>query len=79
MAALRKQMHQRMLGNGLCLRPMELDCHFESICENCTYFETNVEFRPTLQRQRDHAASRDQTGRTKLFDDLLNRVDNQAS
>jgi len=79
MAALRKQMHQRMLGNGLCLRPVELDCHFESICENCTYFETNVEFRTTLQRQRDHAATRGQAGRKQLFDDLLTGIDTAAS
>ena len=38
-----------MLGNGYCARPVELDCHFESICESCTFFVTTIEFRPTLQ------------------------------
>jgi len=36
MRKLRAEMHQRMLGNGYCARPVGLDCHFESICESCT-------------------------------------------
>ena len=79
MLKLRRQMHQRMLGNGHCARPIELDCHFESICETCTYFVTTAEFRPTLKRQRDDAEAKGQTGRLKIFDGLLERLDNQAS
>ena len=79
MAKLRKEMHQRMLGNGYCARPVELDCHFESICESCTFFVTTVEFRPTLQRQRDDAATKGQVGRQKVFDGLLARLDEEAS
>jgi len=79
MAKLRKQMHQRMLGNGYCARPVELDCHFESICESCTHFVTTIEFRPTLQRQRDDARRKGQLGRQKIFDGLLTRLDNDAS
>jgi site-specific recombinase XerD len=78
MARLRRE-HHRLLGNGYCTRPPELDCAFESICETCTYFHTNIEFRPTLQRQRDHAADHDQTHRVELFDQLLRRVDQAAS
>jgi integrase len=37
MARLRREMHRRMLGNGYCARPVGLDCHFESICESCTF------------------------------------------
>ena len=48
MRKLRAEMHQRMLGNGYCARPVGLDCHFESICESCTFFQTTIEFRPTL-------------------------------
>ena len=48
MRKLRAEMHRRMLGNGYCARPVGLDCHFESICESCTYFQTTLEFRPTL-------------------------------
>jgi integrase/recombinase XerD len=79
MRKLRAEMHRRMLGNGYCARPVELDCHFESICESCTFFVTTIEFRPTLQRQRDDAADKGQVGRQKIFDGLLNRLDEQAS
>jgi hypothetical protein len=47
MRKLRGEMHRRMLGNGYCARPVEMDCHFESICESCTFFVTTIEFRPT--------------------------------
>ena len=56
---------QPMLGNGYCARPVEMDCHFESICESCTFFVTTIEFRPTLQRQRDDAERKGQVGRQK--------------
>ena len=79
MLKLRREMHQRMLGNGYCARPIELDCHFESICESCTFFVTTVEFKPTLQRQRDDAASKGQVGRQKIFHGLLSRLDAEAS
>ena len=79
MAKLRREMHQRMLGNGYCARPVGLDCHFESICESCTFFQTTIEFRPTLQRQRDDAADKGQLGRQKVFDGLLERLDQTAS
>jgi hypothetical protein len=55
---LRAEVHQRMLGNGYCARPVELDCHFESICESCTFFVTTIQFRPTLEAQRDGAAAK---------------------
>jgi hypothetical protein len=63
MRKLRAEMHRRMLGNGYCARPVGLDCHFESICESCTYFQTTHEFKPTLERQRDDAASKGQAPR----------------
>lgn len=76
---LRAEMHRRMLGNGYCARPVEMDCHFESICESCTFFVTTIEFKPTLRRQRDDAADKGQLGRQKIFDGLLNRLDQDAS
>ncbi|MDQ3094380.1 MAG: tyrosine-type recombinase/integrase [Actinomycetota bacterium] len=79
MRHLRAEMHRRMLGNGYCARPVELDCHFESICESCTFFVTTVEFKPTLRKQRDDAAAKGQVGRQKIFDGLLDRLDNTAS
>ena len=78
MAKLRREMDRRMLGNGYCARPVELDCHFESICESCTFFVTTVEFRPTLERQRQDAASKGQVGRQKIFDGLLQRLESDA-
>ena len=78
MRKLRAEMHRRMLGNGYCARPVGLDCHFESICESCTYFQTTLEFRPTLERQRDDAATKGQVARVKIFDGLLQRLDAQA-
>lgn len=78
MNRLRRE-HHRLLGNGYCTRPPELDCAFESICETCTFFQTSIEFRPTLQRQRDHAADHDQPHRADLFDRLLTRIDQHTS
>ncbi|MBU0801696.1 MAG: tyrosine-type recombinase/integrase [Alphaproteobacteria bacterium] len=79
MRKLRGEMHRRMLGNGYCARPVEMDCHFESICESCTFFVTTIEFRPTLQRKREDAADKGQIARTKIFDGLLDRLDHDAS
>ncbi|WP_405649788.1 site-specific integrase [Streptomyces sp. NBC_00117] len=79
MAKLRREMHRRMLGNGYCARPVEMDCHFESICESCTFFVTTIEFRPTLERQRDDATAKGQVARERIFDGLLSRLDGEAS
>ncbi len=70
MARLRRE-HHRLLGNGHCTRPAELDCAFESICENCSFFQTSIEFRPTLQAQHDDAEKKGQHHRAALFDQLL--------
>jgi hypothetical protein len=48
-------------------------------CESCTFFQTTIEFRPTLQKQRDDAAAKGQAGRTKIFDGLLSRLNEAAS
>ena len=73
MARLRKE-HHRMLGNGYCTRPVELDCAFETICESCTYFATTIEFRPTLRRQHKDAVRKNQTARSELFKSLLDGI-----
>jgi integrase len=75
MSRLRREAHARMLGNGMCTRPIELDCRMESACETCGYFQTGVEFRPVLLRQRDHARSHNQPDRAALFDGLLNHIE----
>ena len=74
MAHLGAEFDQKMLGNGHCNRPTQLDCQFESICETCAYFSTDASFTPVLEAQRDHAAERDQHHRVDLFTMLLDRV-----
>jgi site-specific recombinase XerD len=78
MARLRRE-HHRMLGNGWCTRPSQLDCAFESICETCSYFQTSIEFRPILQAQHDDATAKHQDHRGQLFASLLARADQDAS
>jgi site-specific recombinase XerD len=78
MARLRRD-HFRLLGNGYCTRPAELDCSFEAVCENCTFFQTSIEFRPILQHQHDDAEAKHQTGRQQVFAGLLANVDRDAS
>jgi site-specific recombinase XerD len=70
MARLRREAHARMLGNGLCTRPAELDCRMESACQTCAYFRTGTQFLPILTRQRDHG----QTDRAALFNGLIQRA-----
>jgi site-specific recombinase XerD len=79
MTRLRRE-HHRLLGNGWCTRPPQLDCAFESICETCSYFQTSIEFRPTLQAQHDDALAKDQAHRARLFSSLITQIDQgQAS
>jgi site-specific recombinase XerD len=75
MTRLRREAHARMLGNGMCTRPVELDCRIETICETCAYFETGPQFVPVLLRQRDHARTHHQTARAKLYDHLITRAE----
>lgn len=74
MAHLATEFDQKLLGNGHCNRPSQLDCQFESICESCAYFSTNQSFVPVLEAQRAHAVDRDQHHRVDLFNMLLDRT-----
>jgi site-specific recombinase XerD len=67
--------HRRMLGNGMCTRPVALDCSFESACERCNFFESGPQFIPILRRQRDHAVGQDQAERVELFEGLIKDID----
>jgi len=80
MRRLRLEMHRRLLGNGYCTRPIELDCAFETVCETCVHFATGPAFVPVLLRQRDHAAERHQANVVTVYDQLLERIetDNEA-
>jgi len=74
MAHLAAEFDQKLLGNGHCNRPSQLDCQFESICESCAFFSTNESFMPVLESQRAHAAERNQHHRVDLFDMLIERA-----
>jgi integrase/recombinase XerD len=43
------------------------------------FFVTTIEFRATLQAQRDDADRKGQVARRKIFDSLIDRLDTQAS
>lgn len=77
MRRIRNQVHHRLLGNGWCQRPAQLDCSFESICETCVHFATDETFEPVVLRQRDHAATNNQTHRAELFTQLLDQIGTQ--
>jgi integrase len=66
--------HRRMLANGWCNRPAATDCAYETICEGCGYYQTTVEFRPTLQAQADHATRNQQTDRAAIYNRLLDTL-----
>lgn len=68
MRALRAEATRRLLGNGYCTRPLELDCRYETICESCTMFFTTIEHRATLQAQRDDAHTKGQVRRQEVYD-----------
>jgi integrase len=70
-----REANRRLLGNGWCERPAELDCHFESICEGCAHFATNKTFQPVLIKQRDHATKHGQPQRAELFNGLIENLD----
>ena len=49
--------HQRQLANGHCVRPVQLDCAYQTICEGCGFFQTGPQFVTILKRQRDDATA----------------------
>ncbi len=71
--------HERMLGNGYCMRPVQVDCNYDVICEGCTFFQTTIEFKPTLERQHADACAKGQTTRQAIFKTLLDRLDDTGT
>ena len=59
--------HQRLLGNGRCVRPAQLDCAYQTICEGCGFFETGPEFIPILRRQRHSAIRQGDFERERVY------------
>ncbi len=63
--------HQRLLGNGRCVRPAQLDCAYQTICEGCGFFETGPEFLPILRRQRQSASEQSDFERQRVYQELI--------
>jgi len=72
------QLHRRLLGNGHCTRPLELDCRFQTICEGCGFYETGPQFVTILRRQRDNAAAHADSARTRLYDELIDVINDSV-
>jgi hypothetical protein len=49
------------------------------MCEGCGFFATTVEFRPTLQRQAEHAAANGQPAWARLYKALVDGLGKEAS
>jgi integrase len=79
MRALRNEAAKRLLGNGYCGRPRELDCQYETICESCTMFFTTIEHRETIQAQRDDASTQGHEHRREVYDALLQRLNDDPA
>jgi site-specific recombinase XerD len=69
---------RRLLANGHCTRPAELDCRFQTVCEGCGFYETSVEFIDILRRQRDDATAHADAARAKLYDEVVAVIDATA-
>ena len=63
--------HRRLLANGWCDRPADTDCHYETICETCSFYATDPTHVPVLIRQRNHATDNGQTGRAEIYNQLI--------
>ncbi len=74
-----ERVHRRLLGNGQCTRPLELDCRFQTICEGCGFFETGPQFVTVLERQRDDAVAHADVARTKIYDELIRVIDKDGA
>jgi hypothetical protein len=74
MRRLRLEMQRRLLGNGYCTRPVELDCAFETVCETCVHFSTGPEFVPILLRQRDHANEGNHEHLASVYDRIITTI-----
>ncbi len=67
--------HRRMLGNGMCTRPVALDCSFELACERCNFFETGPQFIPILRRHATMPLNTLRKTGSSSFDRLIKGID----
>jgi hypothetical protein len=65
------QGHRRLLGNGHCARPAQLDCSYQTMCEGCGFFETGPEFLTILRRQKESATDQADFERAHVFNELI--------
>jgi hypothetical protein len=72
------QSPRRLLANGHCTRPLEIDCRFQTVCEGCGFYEPSIEFIDILRRQRDDATAHTDAARAKLYDELVAVIDATA-
>ena len=70
-ANVRAQGHRRLLANGRCARPAQLDCSYQTICEGCGFFETGPEFLTILRRQKESATDQADFERAHVFKELI--------
>ena len=70
--------HRRLLGNGHCARPAQLDCTHQTICEGCGFFETGPQFVPILRRQRNSADELADFERARIFNELIDGLTSSA-
>jgi integrase len=70
-ARMLAQGHKRLLGNGRCVRPAQLDCAHQTICEGCGFFETGPEFIPILRRQKQSATEQSDFEREHIYQELI--------
>jgi hypothetical protein len=50
-------------------------CRFQTICEGCGFYQTNIEFRDILRRRRDDATIHADAARAKLYNELVKIID----
>ena len=48
---------------------------YETICEGCGYYETTIEFKPTLKAQADHAERNRQPERAAIYNHLVDGLE----
>jgi hypothetical protein len=79
MQRLHDETTRRLLGNGYCTRPAELGCHYETICESCTFFATTIEFRDQISAQHNDARRHGDEERKITYLKLLDTLDDTGT
>lgn len=78
MHRLRAETTRRLLGNGHCSRPRDLECRYETMCETCSFFVPTIAFRDQLQAQHEDAVHHGDEHRQQAYQKLLSRLEQGA-